>query len=287
MSSSLRDRLVDPNYSRFSTAPMVNAVPGAQMGSLIDIGKYVQNAHYVRKNVMARVVEYPKWISYMPEGHQQAYREAIKSWFETQTKIDGLNKALTAEFVRTPIGPSGHQQADFSKAVEAQSVVTHTAVEKYGRYYRTLFEHWIRFGMGDHLSGVPLVSIFNNEIVDALPDLYSCSVIYFEPDPLHKYVQDAILMTNMAPEGAGPDDFRKDPEAAGETVELPIQFTGLQQTSYGVKLWAQELLDETNRGGFNSIAQRAARNQIDADVQATKGGWNERAEAAAANQVAR
>ena len=253
------------------------------MGSLIDVGKYVQNAHYVRKNLMVRVVEYPRWISYMP--NPQPYREAIKSWFETQTKVDGLNKALTAEFVRTPIGPSGHQQADFSKSVEAQSVITHTGVEKYGRYFRTLFEHWIRFGMGDHLSGVPLVSIFNPEVTDALPDLYSCSVIYFEPDPLHKYVQDAFLVTNMAPESAGPDDYRKDPEAAGETVELPIQFTGLQQTSYGVKLWAQELLDQTNRGGFNSIAQRSVRTAIDADVQATRGGWNDGAAEKAASTV--
>jgi hypothetical protein len=283
MSTSLRDRLVDPNYSQFATAPMVNAVPGAQMGSLIDVGKYVQNAHYVRKNVMVRVVEYPKWISYMP--NPQPYREAIKSWFETQTKVDGLNKALTAEFVRTPIGPSGHQQADFAKTVEAQSVITHTAVEKYGRYFRTLFEHWLRFGMGDHLSGVPLVSIFNPEVTDALPDLYSCSVIYFEPDPLHRYVQDAFLVTNMAPESAGPDDYRKDPESSGESVELPIQFTGLQQTSYGVKLWAQELLDQTNRGGFNSIAQRSVRSAIDADVQATKGGWNDGAAEKAASVV--
>lgn len=284
MSSSLKGRLVDPNYSRYSTAPIVNAPPGAQMGPLIDTGRYVQNAHYIRRNLMVRVVEFPGWVSLMP--NPKPYREAIKSWFETQTKVDGLNKALTAEFVRTAIGPSGHQQADFSKTVEAQSTITHTGTEKYGRYYRTLFEHWIRFGMGDHLSQVPLISLFNESVTDALPDLYSCSVIYFEPDPLHKYVQDAFLVTNMAPEGAGPDDYRKDPEAAGESVEIPIQFTGLQQTSYGVKMWAQDLLNQTNRGGFNSIAQRSVRDAIDADVSATKAGWVDRSAEQAASRVA-
>ena len=50
--AELKDRMMDDNFGIHSTAPMVNALEGGQMGPLVNQGKYIQNAHYIKKNVI-------------------------------------------------------------------------------------------------------------------------------------------------------------------------------------------------------------------------------------------
>lgn len=281
--AELKDRMMDDNFGIHSTAPMVNALEGGQMGPLVNQGKYIQNAHYIKKNVIVRVIEFPRWVQYMEAP--DVFRRAIKTFFEVHSKVDGLNKALTAEFAETAIGAAGHRQFDLTKVSEEQSEITHTVTEKYGQVYKTLLDFWMRYGMQDPAAQVPLVSILSDEVTDALPDLYCATVLYYEPDPLHRHVQNAWLCTNMAPRLNGPDDGRKDLEAPGETVEMGIGFTSLQQCSYGVKLFAQEDLDRLNRTGLNPLTRKSFATSIDADVEATKAGYHDYADAAATEQL--
>ncbi len=270
---SLKDRMMDDNFGIHSTAPMVNAFEGGQMGPLVNQGKYIQNAHYIKKNVISRVVEFPRWVQYMESP--DSWRRAIKTFFEVHSKVDGLNKALTADFAETMIGAAGHRQFDLTKVSEEQSDITHTVTDKYGQVYKHLLDIWIRYGMQDPAAQVPLVALLTEEVTDALPDLYCATVLYYEPDPLHRKIQNAWLCTNMAPRLNGPDDGRKDLEAPGETVEMAIGFTSLQQCSYGVKQFAQEDLDRINRTGLNPLTRKAFVTEIDADVQATKVGYHD------------
>jgi len=281
--ATLSERLIDSNFTTQATSPMVNAFAGGQMGPLVNQGRYVQNAHYVKRNVLVRVVEFPKWIDYMPKP--DVFRQAIKTFFEVHTKVDGLNKALTAEFAETNIGAGGHKQYDLTNVIEAQSEIVHTATEKYGQVYKTLLDFWLRYGMQDPVAKIPLISVISDEVTDALPDMYCATVLYSEPDPLHKYVQNAWLVTNMAPRLNGPDEGRKDLSAAGETVEMAIGFTGLQQTSYGVKTFAQDLLNDLDRSGLNPMTRKAFMTAIDADVSATAGGYFEDATDLKSEQV--
>ena len=46
--AELKDRMMDDNFGIHSTAPMVNALEGGQMGPLVNQGKYIQNAHYIK-----------------------------------------------------------------------------------------------------------------------------------------------------------------------------------------------------------------------------------------------
>lgn len=281
--ADLKDRMLDGAFTSMATAPMVNANLGGQAGPLINQGRYIQNAAYIRRNLICRVIEFPRWVKYMESP--DAFRKAIKAFFEVHSKIDGLNKALTAEFAETVIGSAGHRQFDLTKVSEEQSSITHTVTDKYGQVYKTLFDFWLRYGMEDPSARMPLVALISEEVTDALPDLYCATVLYYEPDPLHRYVQNAWLCTNMAPRLNGPDEGSKDLESPGQTVELPIGFTSLQQCTYGVKLFAQEDLDRLNRGGLNPLTRKSYRTTIDADVNATKVGYHDYANTNASSQV--
>jgi len=281
--ADLKDRMMSANFGVQNTAPMVNANIGGQMGPLVNQGRYIQNAHYIKKNLIVRVVEFPRWVEYMESPDD--YRRAIKSFFEVHSKVTGLNKALTAEFAETTIGRAGHRQYDLTKVSEEQSDISHSLTDKYGQVYKTLLEVWLRYGMQDPAAGFPLVALLDDTITDALQDLYCATVMYYEPDPLHRKVQNAWLCTNMAPRLNGPDEGAKDLDAAGETVEMSIGFTSLQQCSYGVKLFAQEDLDRLNRSGLNPLTRKAFVDTIDADVEATKSGYHDYATDNVADKV--
>lgn len=280
----LKDRLINPAFATMSSAPMVNAFIGGQMGPLINQGTYVQNASHIRRgNIIVRVVEFPEWVNYMP--NPAVFREAIKTFFEVHTKVEGLNKALTVDFADVAVGGAGHRQYDLTKVNEAQSDIVHSCQDKYGLVYKTMLDFWIRYGMEDPIAKRPLVSLISDQVKDALPSLYCATVLYIEPDPLHRAVLNAYLATNMAPRLNGPDEARKDLEAAGELSEMSIGFTSLQQTDYGVKKWAQEELDKLNRTGLNPMTRKAFITEIDADVKATAGGYYEQANELAKNKL--
>lgn len=264
-------------------APMVNGFVGGQNGPLTDNGRYVQNASYVKRQLICRVVEFPLWTKYMPDP--QPWRTGIKTFFEVQSKIDGLQKGLTAEFTEQEIGRTGKRQFDISKVTEAQSDINHSLTDKYGQPYKQLLSVWMRYGMMDPETGIPLISVINEEVPDLLPDMYSATVLYFEPDPLYRYVQNAWLQTNMAPRGNGQDEGSKDLTAGGQTSEMSIGFTSLQQTGYGVVAFAQSELDKMNREGLNPLTRKAFIEAVDQDVEATKGGYYDQSEDLKAQQM--
>lgn len=285
--ATLKDRLLDSSnafVSNTARTPVVNPFVGAQNGPLLNIGRYVNNAAYISRNVICRVVEYPRWVSYMSDP--AVFRKAIKTFFEVQTKIDGLQKGLNVEFNEQEIGAAGHRQFDITKTTITQSDLTHTMQDKYGLPYQNLMSIWIRYGMMDPEAQIPLITMLSSTVTDMLPDMYSATVLYFEPDPRFQTVQKAWLMTNMAPRNNGQDEGRRDLTAPGQPLELAIPFTGLQDTSLGVMEFAQAELDKMNREGLNPMTRKAFRASIDADVTATAGGYMERAKEAASEQIA-
>lgn len=281
--ADLKDRMMDAAFAPGVKTPMVNAFEGGQMGPLVNQGKYIQNAHYIDRSVIVRVMDFPGWVEAMEDP--EPYRRAIKTFFEVHTKVDGLNKGLTADFTETNIGAAGHRQFDLAKVNEEQSDITHTVTDKYGRVYFNMLDIWFRYGMRDPAAQIPLMSVMSDKITDHLPDKYCATVLYYEPCPLHRTVVKAWLCTNMAPRLNGPDTGRKDLDAPGETSELAIGFTSLQQCSYGVNELAQEDLDRINRGGLNPMTRKSFVTEIDADVAATKVGYHEYADANAKDQI--
>lgn len=270
---AITDRIIDRNsdFAKGTIAPMANAFEAGQNGALLKLGKYVQSSNYVSKSVLPFVIEFPRWVEFMPDP--DIYRRAIKSWFEVVSRVEGLNKTLTAEFTETEIGSSGIRQFDVSRVIEQQSDITHSGTDKYGQPYKQLFSVWLRYGMFDPETRVPLISVINDSVTDHMADMYCASILYVEPDPLMKYPQNAWLCTNMAPRSNGIDEGSKDLTQGGQTKELSIQMTSMQQTTYGVLQFAQTILDQMNRQGLNTYNRPAFLQDIDADVKATTGGF--------------
>ena len=284
--ANFTDRLLDPKSGFLkdtATAPVVDAFVGGQNGPTLNLGRYINNSAYVSRPVIARVVEFPRWVDYMP--NPEIFRRAIKNWFEVQTKIDGLQKGIQVDFVEQEIGPAGHRQFDVNKSTITQSDITHSAMDKAGLPFQNLHTIWIRYGMVDPESMIPLVHLLRDDIGDHLPDMWSATVLYFEPDMRQRAVQKAWLMTNMGPRNNGPDEGRRDLQSGGSPLELSIPYTGLQDTSIGVHNFATSELKKLARRGLNPLTRQAYVSSIDADVAGTAAGYFERADAAQKEQV--
>lgn len=271
-------------FSRTRMSPMVKAHEGAQNGPILNIGKYVNNDAYVSRDLIAKVVEYPKWIYYMPDPTM--FKMMIKTFIEVQTKIQGLQTTISSEFHEQEIGNAGQRQSTFNRNTLTTSDVTHVMdMDKVGRPYQNLFILWQRYGMGDYESGYPLIHLINEKIQDHLPDMYCMTVLYFEPDIRRRSIEKAWLITNMAPKNSGEVTGAKEMSTGGNTSSLSINFTGIQDDSIGVYEMAERELLALDRGGLNPMTRKAFKETIDADVAATNNGYWEAARAAKSNRV--
>ncbi|MGL5553109.1 MAG: hypothetical protein ACRDCV_12460, partial [Plesiomonas shigelloides] len=233
---------------------------------------------------IAKVVEFPKWIYYMPDPAM--FKMMIKSFIETQTKIQGLQSTITSEFHEQEIGNANMRQSTFNRNTLQTSDVTHVMEQdKVGRPYQNLFILWQRYGMGDVHNGIPMIHLLNPNIQDQLADMYCMTVLYFEPDIRKRSIEKAWLITNMAPKGSGEVTGSKEMTTGGNTSSLNIPFTGLQDDSYGVYEMAERELLALDRGGLNPMTRKAFRENVDPDVYATGNGYWEGARDAKSQRV--
>lgn len=275
-------------YDRVSTAPMVNVggTAAGQMGILTDLRGFHSNSAYVRRNVICVVMNTPRGFRDLPEP--EMWQQTCKALHEIGAKtIDGLNATLNVEFVSNPIGAAGEQQEDIAKVNRERSVPVFTFTEKYGKPINRFYDGWIRYLMNDPETGIPAVVTLPNADgpTDLLPDYTGMTCMFIEPDPLHKTVVEAWLITNMMPNTAGTVNGSRDITAPGTTVDYSIQFTGIQQVGAGVIALAQRLLDTMTRTGVNPNTRQAFIQEISADVARGTQGYKEVMSAVAGQQI--
>lgn len=233
---------------------MVRPFDSGMQGPANQTGKYVTNASRLRRNLIARVMEYPRWVDYMP--NPAVWRQAIKTFIEVHSTFSGLDKGLTAEYVQTQQGRNNRQQSEAGLVTEAQSSITHTGVDKDGKVFQNMFSAWLIYGVCDPQTGHPGIAAINPNVPDFLPDMYSMTVLYFEPDAYQRKVVNAWWCTNMAPESNGPDIGERDPNSGPQTNELSISFTSQQQTGWGVMQAAQQELQRMKLNGLRPMTRK-------------------------------
>jgi hypothetical protein len=264
---------------------MVNVITGGQMGLVTNLKTYVQNASYVRRNVVAILMEAPTGFNDLPEP--EVWQGLLKALVETAPRsIEGLRGTVNVQYTETPIGGAGEMQEDISKATRERSQPTFVWTEKYGMPVNAFFDGWIRYLIQDPETGIPLVStLTNRQPMDQLPDYTGMTVLFFEPDPMFKTVQKAWLITNMMPKTAGEYVGSRDITQGGQTVDYNIEFTGIQQLGAGVIALAQQQLDEIMLTGVNPNRREAFLQQISADVRRGEGGYKESIQLVASEQI--
>ena len=273
-------------FAQGNTAPMVDPQYGGQMGHSVDLDEWVSNASYVRKNLVAVLMEAPKGFQYLP--NPEYWVGTLRSMLELHAiTIDGLASGLTVEVAENPVGGAGEMQQDPTNVTRERSQPVITINEKYGMPFANFLMGWIRNLIMDPDSKFAAVNTFGtNRPGDMLPDMYAGTVLFYEPDPQHQRVVKAWLCTNFYPLGTGEIIGRRDITAAGETSSPSINFSAITQQTLGVKALAQEIMNGINITGANPYLRNAFIDKVSNQVLATKKSYQRGLEDISADSVA-
>lgn len=249
--------------------PMLNLVNGGQHGYAPDLNSYISNQAYVSRPLICLVLQAPKIFTRHTNSEQ--WTSSLKSLFELHAKqIDGLNAGLTVDTDEHAVGGGGEMQEEIVNVTRARSQPSFTFQEKYGRPIQALLGYWIRYGLMDPETKYALMTTDPRyQATDQLADWYSATMMFIQPDPLHRNVDKAWLTTNMYPKSDGDVSAKRDLTSGQELLELNIEFSGISQVGLGVNAFAQRLLDGLSITGADPFT----RNAFTTDAKGTNEWW--------------
>ncbi len=273
-------------YGKLVTAPMVDLKRGGQHGPSTQFDSYISSTAYVRRNMIALLLEAPQGFKLM--DNPSKWVEALKALVEVQPlTIEGLQGGLSVDTVDTNFGGSGEIMQDPAKVNRARSQVQFTWKDRYGKPISYFLREWITNLIADPTTNAPgVISRGTSAPVDLLPDFYGMTCLFFEPDPTNTKVMEAWLTTNMYPLSTGDIIGRRDMSAAGEGSELNIEFAGITQHGYGIRKFAQSLYDRMNMTGMDPNMQKSFIDGVDADIRAVDSGYTNMLDKIAGERVA-
>lgn len=286
----LTEALLQGAYTRNIDRPMLDLKFGGQQGWAPNLTEWVSNQAYVSRPLICILVEAPRMFSVLPEPDK--WIASLKALFELHARsIQGLKATLEVETTEHPVGGSKEQQEEVVNVTRERSQPSFTFIEKYGRPIQTFLDYWIRYGLMDPETKFALLSTLGKtEVNDLLADWYSATCLFIEPDPLHKNVDKAWLVTNMFPKSTGTIEAKRDLTSAQNILELEVEFTGLSQYGAGVNAFAQQVLNNINTLYADPFFRPSFADSISADVNAVNKGyknWTEEVGRTAVTNMAR
>ena len=271
-------------FGGHANQPMLDLTYGGQHGWAPNLTEWVSNQAYVRRNLVCVLLEAPRFFTLMPDPAK--WVSTLKSLLELHCRsIEGFNAALTVDTDEHPVGGAGEMQQEVINVTRARTEPSFTFVEKYGRPIQTFIQHWIQYALMDPETKYALVGTLENKPEDLLADWFSCSALFFEPDPTHRKVVQAWVTTNMFPKETGEIVGKRDLTSASEILNLTIPFTGISQYGLGVNLFAQKILDGININNANPYTRKSFIEAVSSDVAAATEGYKKNAEDVGINQV--
>ncbi len=269
MASSVTKMVLDSQKGmqkdRFATA--ANIIDGGQQGYMPDLANLAGNQNYVRKNTIAILLQAPEGFQDLPDPVM--WVDALKALVERHaTRIEGLRSTLNVEWVETVLNGAGEMQQDVGNVTRERSEPAFTWPEKRGKPVKNIMEGWILNLLGDPVNKIPMVVTRGlAKKINVTPQYTGMTVLFIEPDVTHREVVEAWLCTNMMPNTSGPIEGSRDISAGGENVEVSVTFSAVTQYGYGVRKYAQKVLDSLNLSGVNPNLAPAFASEIDAEVQ--------------------
>lgn len=285
--SRVTDSLMDGlAFSNGANQPMLDLTVGGQMGYVPVPAEWVSNAAYVRRNLIPILLEAPKFFQLMPDP--QKWVECLRAIVERHCRTwEGFNAGLTVEFDEHPVGGAGEMQQEITDVKRARTEPSMTIVERYGMPVTTMIYHWICYGMMDPDVKLALSNTLAGERPDdMLPDWFTMSMAFIEPDPQHRRAVKTWVVVNMMPKGTGEITGRRDITAALEVTNLTIEWTGIATFNLGSNLFGQALLDRINMTSANPYLRESFIQEVDADVDAVATGYQHNVETLGESAVA-
>lgn len=240
-------------YSQHS--PTLNLKYGGQGGYLPAIGmvgpdgkaysEWISNHAYVKRNIIPVMLQAPRMFNYTktPNEWIGMWKAVMESHPST---IDGLNSTLSVDTDEHPVGNAGEKQEEVTNVTRATSAPSYSFKEKAGKAFTKLFDFIIRYGMMDPDTKTPLIAKLINSIDDIgglyLPDMYTTTMLYIEPDVTQLLVNDAWLCVNMFPKGGVDRTGKRDGKSGGETVDVSVEFSAITMNNTQVIKFARGIL---------------------------------------------
>lgn len=263
-------------YSKLSFAPTVNLTGPGQMGYSNYLPTWMTNAAHLPRNLIPILMESPRGLQYLPGNESEIMRATLRQLVEEQPmRIDGLNATLTVDTAEHAIGGGGQVQHEFTNVTIAQTNVSMSWIDRYGMATSRFWRYYIHMLMMNEDSKVAGVSTLpgGRDIGDWLPDNYTFTMLFIEPDPHWGNVVQSFLVTNLFPRGTGDILGRREITSSMEIRNLDIEFGGITQYGVGVDALAQNVLREINIVGASPATREAFLKEISPDVRALREGF--------------
>ena len=227
------------------------------------------------------LIDAPAAFSYLPDKEHLVAQ--LRNILEVHPrKIEGFEGSLQVDNADIPWGGSGQKLSVFTDVKRAETNVKLTIDDKDGSPIKRFFEYYIQMMMANPDSKVPGVAHLpkQNRPKHWTPDMWTFTMGFFIPDPLHQYVKESWVVTNLYPrDGLNGVTGSRELESAMQTRQYNIELGGLAMYGPGVDLYCQEFLDRMNLAGANPMLRRPwvkdiyGSNLIDSDVLATVRGF--------------
>ena len=271
--SRLANAILTGQFAALSLTPMSDLRLGGQNGWAPNLAQFCNSQAYVQRNLVALLIEAPTGFQYLPDPAFMV--GALKALIELHPKsISGLARGLETDWVENAVSGGGEMQQDNTNVTRARSVPSFTYIEKYGRPIQMFIEFWITMLLADPDTKVAgITTLPGVKPTDLLADVSTCTILFFEADPSNTTINKAWLTTNSMPKATGDITGKRDLTTAMESSELTVEWTGISQSSLGVRLFAQALLDSINYTNANPNLAPAFVQAISSTVLADPGGY--------------
>lgn len=268
----------DKSYAIGSQHAMIDLRNGGTMGPAPDYTDILSAAVHVRKPIIPVLLRAPSAFDDLPNSEYWygTLRALLEEGYQS---IDGLKTGREYEFAQTPFGGAGEIIEDVTNATIPRSEVTFNMRERYGMAINIF---WTAFG--DKLMMHPELKYASigtqaNGPSDMLPDRNTFAMLFFEPDPTHRFIVNAWVGDHMQPRTAGSVEGKRDLTSAGETIDHAIAMTGVYQSNTaGVKRLAQSVLNTMSIIGADPQMRPAAFTGVDNKVAGLRTGYADQLE---------
>ena len=217
---------------------------GGQQGMAPALKQWVSNQSHVKSNILVFVLEAPKFMSLMntPDKWYSGLRAAIELH---PISITGFNAGLEVAVHEKAVGGAGEMQQSYTNVTRARTVPVINWVDVEGNLIQHLLEYWIRFGLMDPASKIPLATTRSGYTADDwLADWYAATIMAVEPNRSHSKAMRGWITTNFFPLSTGDITGSRNLSTENEVVDLSITFSGLTESNLGTLKCCQRILSE-------------------------------------------
>ena len=244
---------------------------GGTFGYAPDIEEWVSNQAYIKRNLIIILLEVPKFMSIM--NNSKEWYAGLRALIELHPKsVNGFNAGLEVSVHEQAVGGGGEMQQAYTDVKRARTVPVFSWVDKDGNTIQRFLEYWIRFGLMDPDSKIPMATTLSGYTdKDWLADWYAMTIMAIEPNATMESVIRSWITTNMWPMSTGDITGKRDMSSEHEAVEIDITFTGISDTSLGTNICAQALLDTISTKNANNWLRKCFVSEPDHMVKTSDG----------------